>query len=311
MTHSRPWVIWRFVDGVPGHDNQSAGLVAALRDRVPVEVHEPPRASRLPALLYWLTGRFPPGRELPAPDLLLGAGHPTHLSLLAARRARGGRSVVLMKPSLPCRWFDLNLVPEHDSAPKCGNIIITRGVLNRIRPAPVKDRALGLFLIGGPSRHYDWQDEHMMDQVRSVVSHYPNHRWELTISRRTPVGWLDYLRRHLEPGLLRRLTLHDWRELDPDWLTRRLPLADTAWVSEDSVSMVYEALTAGAAVGLLDVPARGRNRVSRGTQGLLQNAHVVRYADWLAGRKLTPMREPLDEAGRCAEAILQRWSPGT
>lgn len=308
MTQSRPRVIWRFVDGVPGHDNQSAGLIAALRDRAAIEVHEPARAARLPALLYWAAGRYPPGADLPAPDLIIGAGHATHLSLLAARRARGGRCVVLMKPSLPCRWFDLNLIPEHDAVPDCASVVTTRGVLNRIRPAPVKDRALGLFLIGGPSRHYDWQDEHMMDQVRSVVSHFPNHRWELTTSRRTPPGWLAYLRQHLEPGLLRRLSLHDWRELDPDWLVQRLPLADSVWVSEDSVSMVYEALTAGAAVGLLDVPAKGRNRVSTGTRTLLQNEQVVRYADWLAGKKLVPMREPLDEAGRCAEVILQRWS---
>lgn len=310
MTQSRPRVIWRFVDGVHGHDNQSAGLVAALRERADFEVFEPARAARLPALLYWAAGRYPPGAVLPAPDLLIGAGHSTHLSLLAARRARGGRIVMLMKPSLPCRWFDLNLIPEHDAVRDCGNVITTRGVINRIRPAPVKDRALGLFLIGGPSRHHDWQNEHMMDQVRSVVSHFPNHHWELTTSRRTPSGWLDYLRQHLEPGLLRRLTLHDWRELEPDWLVRRLPLADTAWVSEDSVSMVYEALTAGAAVGLLDVPAKGRNRVSRGAQSLLQNEQVVRYADWLTGKKLIPMREPLDEAGRCAEAILARWPVG-
>ena len=65
----------------------------------------------------------------------------------------------------------------------------------------------------------------------------------------------------------------------------------------------------GAAVGLLDVPAKGRNRVSTGTRTLLQNEQVVRYADWLTGKKLAPMREPLDEAGRCAELILQRW-PG-
>ena len=69
---------------------------------------------------------------------------------------------------------------------------------------------------------------------------------ELTTSRRTPPGWLAYLRQHLEPGLLRRLSLHDWRGLEPDWLVQRLPLADSVWVSEDSVSMVYEALTAGA-----------------------------------------------------------------
>lgn len=304
---SSAYRVWRFRDGKPGHDNQTAGLIAALRERTAVEVFEPPCPTRFSAILYWASGRFPPGRDLPAPDLLLGAGHGTHLSLLAARRARGGHSIVLMKPSLPCDWFDLCVVPEHDTVPAGENIFTTWGVINRIRPAAVKDRSLGVFLIGGPSRHHGWQNEHMMEQVKSVVSHFPNHRWELTTSRRTPAGWLGYLREHLEPGLLRRLTLNDWHDLGPDWLPQRLALADSVWVSEDSVSMIYEALTAGAAVGLLDVPVKGKSRVARGIQTLLQSERVVRYADWLAGKKLKAMRAPLDEAGRCAEEILKRW----
>ena len=72
---------------------------------------------------------------LPTPDLLLGAGHHTHLSLLAARRIRGGKVVVLMRPSLPPGLFDLCLIPEHDAPPARPNVLATRGALNRIQPA--------------------------------------------------------------------------------------------------------------------------------------------------------------------------------
>ena len=36
-----------------------------------------------------------------------------------------------------------------------------------------------------------------------------------------------------------------------------------AWVTEDSVSMVYESLPAGAATGLLAVPRQGETRTAR------------------------------------------------
>ncbi|MDQ2694705.1 MAG: mitochondrial fission ELM1 family protein, partial [Pseudomonadota bacterium] len=107
-------VIWRFSDGRPGHDNQSLGLAEALARLMPVQVFTLAPLPPLPALAGLLTGRAPAALRLPAPDLILGAGHRTHLSLLAARRSRGGRAVVLMSPSLPLRWFDLCLIPEHD-----------------------------------------------------------------------------------------------------------------------------------------------------------------------------------------------------
>jgi mitochondrial fission protein ELM1 len=50
------------------------------------------------------------------------------------------------------------------------------------------------------------------------------------------------------------LTIVPFAATSPDWLPTQLARADQAWVTADSVSMVYEALTAGAAVGVLDVP---------------------------------------------------------
>ena len=55
----------------------------------------------LTALSILFIGRFLAWRDLPTPDIVLGAGHRTHLSLLAARRVHRGKAVVLMRPSLP------------------------------------------------------------------------------------------------------------------------------------------------------------------------------------------------------------------
>src|SRR5574340_1756334 len=101
-----PLVVWVVSDGKPGHLNQSLGLAEALSRATPTEVHTLPALPALRAWLALLVQRIP-GIALRAPDLIIGAGHATHPPLPAARRARGGRAVVLMKPSLPRRWFDL------------------------------------------------------------------------------------------------------------------------------------------------------------------------------------------------------------
>jgi mitochondrial fission protein ELM1 len=84
--------------------------------------------------------------------------------------------------------------------------------------------------------------------------------------------------------------------------------ASRAWISEDSVSMVYEALTAGATVGILEVPRKRRGRVVEGMDRLCQARRAVRWTDWVAGAPM-PVPIPLAEADRAAQEILGRWFP--
>ena len=87
-----PRVVWRFSDGKPGHDVQTLGLAQALRAQADVEIFTLPVANSPGGLWFWLSGCYPRAAGLPAPDLLLGAGHRTHFHLLAARRRWGGRA---------------------------------------------------------------------------------------------------------------------------------------------------------------------------------------------------------------------------
>jgi mitochondrial fission protein ELM1 len=103
-----PLVVWRLSDGKAGHDSQSWGLAEALSRLRPVETVTLYPLSASGALAVLLLGQPPVAwQSLPPPDLLVGAGHCTHLSLLAARRVQGGKAVVLMRPSLPLGLFDL------------------------------------------------------------------------------------------------------------------------------------------------------------------------------------------------------------
>jgi hypothetical protein len=72
--------------------------------------------------------------------------------------------------------------------------------------------------------------------------------------------------------------------------------------------MVYESLTAGVAVGLLEVPPKGSSRVTRGVATLAAEGRVTRFSDWTPGAALT-LGTPLAEADRVAGEILRRWFP--
>jgi mitochondrial fission protein ELM1 len=295
--------VWRLIDGKPGHEKQTLGLAEALARRLPVARFD---IACRGSLWNWLAGRFPAGTELPAPDLLIGAGKGCHADLLAARRVRGGKAVVLMRPSLPAALFDLCLIPAHDRPPLRANVLPTLGVLNAVRPAPGRRPGLGLILLGGVSEHYAWDGAAIAAQVADVVRASPDIAWRLTTSRRTPADMMARLEA-VRPG---NLALHPHEDTPPGWLEAALAESTQVWVSPDSVSMVYESLSSGAATGLLELAASRSGRVSSGIEQLISEHWVTPYSAWQGTRRLPAPASPLAEADRCADLIVARWFAG-
>ncbi len=293
-------VVWRFVDGKAGHEAQSKGLADALSRRVSVHC-ECFDVRSLPSVFSaWLMGRFSAGDGRPEPDLIVGAGHRTHLPMLAARRAWGGRVAVLMKPSLPSWLFDYVIMPEHDGRLRRKNVFVTKGVLNTVRPAENASMEQGLILIGGPSRHHDWDDRVLADQVRQAIAGDAGVHWTATTSRRTPESTVALLRA-LE---LKDCTIVPVAETGPGWVADQLKRCGRVMVSEDSASMVFEALSAGARVALLAVPSRSRkSRVEAAMQGLRDEGRVVAAGEAFGDDQACV---PLAEADRAAEWLLSR-----
>lgn len=99
----------------------------------------------------------------------------------------------------------------------------------------------------------------------------------------------------------------DVEETSPGWLPDQLIRAEVSWVTRDSVSMVYEALSAGARVGLLDVPLRGRpGKLTRGLENLVRDGYATEWETWKAKGELAWPPRVLAEAERCAGLVLER-----
>ncbi|MGQ9861958.1 MAG: mitochondrial fission ELM1 family protein [Thiobacillaceae bacterium] len=288
-------------DGKPGHEKQSLGLARALAALAGAHCHDLRISGGAAAFADWLLGRFPAGRDLPDPDLILAAGHASHVPALAARSARGGRIVVLMRPSLPLSLFDLCLIPSHDRPPQRPNVVVTQGVLNAVSGKGTRDPSRGLILIGGPSRHYRWDDRAIAAQVRELIGAQPDLNWTLTTSRRTPASFLTTL------GSPAGLDIRPNALTPAGWLEQALPESDQVWVSPDSVSMIYEALTAGCRVGLFQLIPRRGSRIALDINRLAEAGLLTPIDRWRRGH--APARPPLgfNEAERCARLILQRW----
>ena len=303
---SPPLVVWRLLDGKIGHEKQSAALVEALAALSPVEGHNfnvrisgQFRREALKSALF--TGTTP--SRAPRPALIVGAGHGTHIPMLIARRAWGGKCVALMKPTLPAALFDLVFVPTHDRSSRKPNLIETEGVICAA-PAANKDQRRGLILLGGESRHFAWRNEAVAATVSAIVRAAPEVFWTVCDSRRTPQRFEQTL------PVAANLRFRSWRAAPPGFLGEALATAAYAWVTADSSSMLYEALAAAATVGVIDLPAqrRGVNKHARGIAELRAVGRVHCSSDSCRLPTLDSGRVEVREAEnrRCARIVMER-----
>lgn len=258
--------------------------------RVSVELHVL-RLDMEKGLLGRVTDAFEKARKFPKPDYVIAAGSGTHVAMGLLARKYGARSLVLMKPLWPMFLFDYCIAPEHDFKvkPSCENLILSKGALNRVVPT-AGERSEKWILIGGPSKIHGFDETKLIEQIRELAR---DGTWQVADSRRTPSDFLKRLENEIP-----NLTIFPHQETGHGWLAEKLSSAAEVWVTEDSVSMVYEALTGGAKVGVLEMPR------------LKPDARVIRGLDKLKGEGYfvgaNEKRElpRLAEADRCAGLIL-------
>ena len=297
--------IWRLIDGKAGHERQSQGLVRALAELSPVEITDLDVSCGLFRRL-WRVIVLSSGRtKITRPHLLVGAGRKTGLPVLLARFLTGAKSVMLMNPGAVYRKFgDFCIVPVHDRIPESTKALTVRGVLNTVVPGDNQDQSQGLILVGGPSRHVDWNDRAIEEQIRSVVERHPEIEWTVTDSRRTPESMNESLRRMASTCANYRFYSH--AETGPDWIPEQLLRCAQVWVSPDSVSMIYEALTAGSRVGVFELTWRRDSRLKAGLDDLLSRKMATSWAEYDRLGELRQSAVRLEEARRSARWLLAK-----
>ena len=257
--HEKIKVIWRFTDGKAGHDKQSLALVDSLMNQTKCRLFDfNVQGQRNPILnIIFKNYKLPEG--ITKPDIAIGAGHKTHLHLLAIKRCFNAKIVVIMKPSIPLIFFDLCIIPKHDGIKNGPNIINTQSSLVKFNSNLKKKENTGLILIGGPSKHYFWDSKTVLEEICKISKKFKFRRLLLSTSRRTPSDFLD----QLNELNFSDIKVYEYSKIKSDWLDKQINKVKKIWVTNDSYSMVTEALASGADVDIIGLKVKQDSKLSK------------------------------------------------
>lgn len=303
-THTAP-VVWLLTDNKPGHRNQLKGLGNRLRVLAGVSLHWVDTESLKVPLWRALLAKAPAmDNTLPRPDLVVGAGTGTHRLLLSLRRFRKAKALVIMKPAFPLSLVDGAIIPAHDGVRQSNKVLETQGVINTMTPlARITDKPEALILLGGPSPHYQWDNDVIMGQINHLIGHYPQWRWTISGSRRTP----DDLLARLNKLVSLKVTVVNPETTHADWLSHTLAASRAAWVTPDSMSMVCESATSGVPTGLFQLSEQPGSRVARGVHHLISEGRIGCWDDHVAVMAGKTEHTPaLWEADRAARWVIKQ-----
>ncbi|MFZ5572051.1 MAG: mitochondrial fission ELM1 family protein [Thermodesulfobacteriota bacterium] len=313
-----PLFITAFFDGRLGHEKQTKGILQALSGLTPVRIQtlRHPASGFRNGFQDWrlfLQSRIVSVRKeegQPQSDLIIGTGSRIHIPMVLYKEQYGGRLVTCMTPDpIFRRRMDLCFIPRHDNPRPAGNIFVTIGPPNTAMRQDRHDSRKGLILVGGiDHKSHRWDSARLMIQIRHLTAAENFGSWTISSSPRTPPEMLRLLTAFAAETP--RIVFVESKDTPDGWIEDAYAAHESVWVTADSISMIYEALTAGCHVGILPVLwKRMENKFQQSLAYLVEQGLATTFEDWSAGRPLSAPRPPLDEASRCAREILARWWP--
>lgn len=211
-------------------------------------------------------------------DLFVGAGSTSYYALKFYARRYAKPSVALMYPKGYRKDFSVIIAGAHDRPKPRANLKISPVSLSFSRPQGLyrpQRKSIG-FIIGGPNSCFEMGNE-ILKQIEGVRAQFADCEFALTTSPRTP--------RATESALAKL----SW---DYSVIYSREPvnpigdfLAQCEWVfiSEDSVSMISEAVSNGSAsVAILSLKRKdAHNKFDDFISSLVSTGHARRYDEAL------------------------------
>ena len=251
--------IWRLLDGKTGHEKQSLALLENLKNQANCKIFNVNIQDLENPFLALILKKYNLNKGLIRPDIAIGVGHKTHFHLLAIKRYFGAKIVVIMKPSLPLKLFDLCVIPKHDDVKSCTNVFITNTPLVNFNLNMKKKENMALFLIGGPSRHFHWDSKIILEQIKNISKKFKFKKLLITTSRRTPLDFIDEFNRLK----IKNIQLYEHTKITNNWLDKNIIKVKNIWVTNDSYSMLIEAIASGAYTDILELKIKKKSKLSK------------------------------------------------
>ena len=290
--------IWLILVGKRGHEKQSEYLIQALQNLADIEITKM-NAMFLKPFISKLLKLFNFG-SIKKPDLIIGTGHATHLHMIFSEILNGGKTVVIMKPSLPHSWFDLCLIPKHDGVPEKHGIFLTNGAINNIENEKKHNNSKGLIVLGGKSKHFNWDNQEVILQINNIINQHPKIQFKIATSRRTPKDFTGYL----DDNFKKNIPVFEYNNVKKNWFMEEAKLSKFAWVTEDSMSMIYELIASGSIVSPIRLEKKYNSKISVEISRMINAGLICGYD---GERKKNSNFPYNNEAKRCANFILNKW----
>lgn len=279
--------------------------------------------GRLGWLRFFFTPEMQKALEEASADFIISAGSgliPLNLCLARDNRAK---SMVVMKPSFPFNLFryDLALVPAHDTGLMPRETFRTLLAPSRMDPAALEESAqtlrghlrdparvkFGIFL-GGPTRRFT-MDLADIEKLFSLLQRISKREGDylVTTSRRTPDSICRFLKEKVSRDPSCQMLVIAAEDSRPEVAGGMMALADIVMVTEDSISMISEAVSAGKKVIVLSFGSNGLPDKHRRFQQILarESAVVVANLNDLEKKITSSQNQPYADTIREENAALR------
>ena len=204
--------------------------------------------------------------QFDGPTIIIGAGHEVYSKILQAKKylkktiSKDLFSIAVLRPSYKLSSFDLIIAPEHDFRKKRipENVIPFQGSLSATSQNPV-DENMAIIAIGGPSKHYKFDQEILIRQLQYILSVHPKHKFKIFNSRRTP----EVLNLRLKDELNKYPNAKFIDLNSPESNTFQESLNESAlkFVTPDSSNLVFEALSVNGQTYLIQIESQKYRRI--------------------------------------------------
>ncbi|MDE2335034.1 MAG: mitochondrial fission ELM1 family protein [Rhodospirillales bacterium] len=303
-----PGSCWLVCEDLGGLRSQARGLAEVAGISAEERLFTPrfPWSALSPRL--WPAPERVAGLSPPYPDFLIGCGGNAAAVLAALHGKVPG--VIIQHPRMDLRKFDFIITAPHDRL-SGSNVFVARTALHGMTPRLAAARAtwtprlahlprpLVSVLVGGSNGRFQLNAavaETIAADLRSMMRS-DKVGLALTPSRRTAPDVRAVFQRVLAPE-----GAFIWDMAGENPYVGMLACADAILVTEDSVSMVSEAVATSVPVLTIGLPGKSR-RIRAFTGGLMDAGRVRAYR----GRLETWAVEPLDDTPAAAAALRQRF----
>lgn len=302
-----------FFDGRPGHEKQTLGLVEQLKKKIAFEtvsfrVKKATLFESGKSLLAYYTFGSKAQHDLRDCSIAIGTGTHTHLPMLLAKKHSPLYVVTCMTPArYLVNDFDLIFAPHHDGMAKYSNVFETIGPPNTNCNNAAHEKGRTLILLGGvDTKSHVWNEVSLLYSLNQIISAQNQTSYILSSSPRTPEATETAVRELAEEHP--HVSFYPFSETASGWIEAEYVRAEEVWVTGDSISMVYEALSSGCKVGIIPVQWKAKSyKFMQSEKYLYKNGYVLSLEDYLAGIRWSDHNKPLNEAERCANELLRRW----